>query len=272
LRCPRIVPLRPRLAAAALALLTALVVAQMLAHPRTLIAAAGACSTSRTAGSDGEEQSMLSLINTYRSQNGLVPLAASPTLGRAALWKSADMAQNQYFSHDDLGRGWLQRLLDCGYTSTNDGEDLAAGNSDAQHTFEQWRTSPPHNAILLSPVFHAIGVGRAQLTGGQWYWTADFGPAVDADSTGSAGPGGPPPPPPAPARAGPGAGSTMMVSTPNDCLRVHSAPTLASGVSACLADGSSVSITGGPVQADGYSWWSTAGGGWVAGQYLKPPL
>lgn len=214
---------------------------------------------------------MLSIINTYRSQNGLSPLTASPSLSRAALWKSSDMAQNQYFAHDDLGRGWLQRLLDCGYPSSNDGEDLAAGNADAQHTFDQWRTSPPHNANLLNPVFHAIGVGRAELAGGQWYWTADFGPSVDADTAGSSGPGSPPPPPPAPSSRGSlavGAGAT--VNTPNDCLRVHSAASMASSVGACLSDGASLTITGGPVQADGYTWWSITTG-WVAGQYLKPP-
>jgi uncharacterized protein YkwD len=236
-------------------------------HP-TPVQAAANCSTARPAGSDGEEQSMLSLINSYRSQNGLSPLAPSPGLMRAALWKSSDMAQNQYFSHDDLGRGWLQRLLDCGYSSTNDGEDIAAGNADAQHTFEQWRTSPPHNANLLSATFHVIGVGRAELAGGQWYWTADFGPSMDADA---------PAPTTASSSAGQvshgsiGVGLTAMVNTPNDCLRVHSQPSIASTVSACLPDGATLLIAGGPVTGDGYSWWSTSSGGWVAGQYIKPP-
>ena len=213
---------------------------------------------------------MLSLINGYRQQNGLSPLTPSPSLSRAALWKSADMAQNQYLSHDDVGRGWIQRLTDCGYPSTNDGEDLAAGNSDAQRTFEQWRTSAPHNANLLSGTFHAVGVGRAEISGGMWYWAADFGPSVDGDaSVAPALVSGPPAPPPAPSRASISAGSIATVNTPGDCLHVHTAPSLASPVNACLPDASPLSITGGPVQADGYSWWSTGSGGWVAGQYLK---
>ena len=227
------------------------------------------CTTARPAGSDGEEQSMLSLINAYRSQSGLSPLAASPSLARAALWKSADMAQNQYFAHDDLGRGWLQRLLDCGYASSNDGEDLAAGNADAQHTFEQWRTSPPHNAIMLSPIFHAIGVGRAQLSGGQWYWTADFGPSMEADATAPSTTSASQPS--SSFRTPIAVGLTEIVNTPNDCLRAHSAPAIASLVGVCLPDTTSVVILGGPITADGYTWWSISAGGWVAGQYLKPP-
>jgi uncharacterized protein YkwD len=250
-----------------MALLTSpAVLARHAAQPAN---AAGNCYVSRAP--DSEEQSMLSLINSYRQQNGLSPLNPSPALSRAALWKSSDMAQNQYFSHDDLGRGWLQRLLDCGYASMNDGEDLAAGNSDAQRTFEQWRTSPPHNANLLSSTFHAVGVGRAEISGGMWYWTADFGPSVDSDSSNAPSlVSGPPPPPAAPGHSSISAGSTVMVNTPADCLRVHAAPSLASAVSACLPDGAPLNITGGPVQGDGYIWWSIASGGWVAGQYLKP--
>jgi uncharacterized protein YkwD len=233
--------------------------------------AAGNCSVSRSGGSDSEEQSMLTLINNYRQQNGVGPLTPSPTLDRAALWKSSDMAQNDYFSHDDPGRGWLQRLLDCGYPSTNDGEDLAAGNSDAQHTFEQWRTSPPHNANLLSSTFHAIGVGRAEISGSMWYWTADFGPSVDSDASNAPSlVSGPPPPPSSPGHASIGAGSSVSVNTPGDCLRVHASPSLSSSVTACLPDTTPLNITGGSQQSDGYTWWPIATGGWVAGQYLKP--
>jgi uncharacterized protein YkwD len=237
-------------------------------HSAETALALTSCSTARAPESDSEEQSMLSLINAYRIQSGFSALAASASLGRAALWKSADMAQNQYFAHDDLSRAWSQRILDCGYTSTNAGEDLAAGNADAQHTFEQWRTSPPHNANLLGASFHVIGIGRAQVAAGQWYWTADFGAVADTDtsaptfSTSS--------PASTSARSTIGIGHAAIVNTPNECLRAHASPSESSYVAACLPDGTPVLIVSGPIAADGYTWWSASGAGWVAGQYLKP--
>jgi uncharacterized protein YkwD len=256
----------PGLAAIACAL-----AALLLSLPSTASRAfaAGSCSVPRSAGTDGEEQSMLSLMNAHRSKNSLAPLTLSPTLGRAALWKSADMAVNHYFSHDDLSRGWLQRIQDCGYGSMSDGEDLAAGYADADETFDQWRTSPPHNANMLNPAFHAVGIGRAQAPGGQWYWTADFGPAVDSDG-GSAAPSSPHSSSDASSTTGKIAvGSAAIVNTPGDCLRARASASLDSIVAACLPDGASVRIVAGPKTSDGYTWWQT-GTGWIAGQYLKP--
>ena len=181
--------------------------------------AAGGCSVARAAGSDSEEQTMLSLMNAHRAKNSLGPLVLSPNLGRAALWKSADMATNRYFSHDDLSRGWLQRIQDCGYGSMSDGEDIASGYSDAQATFDQWRTSPPHNANILGASFRAVGIGRAQSAGGQWYWTADFGPAVDSDAGAPASPGTRPS---SDSSGHISTGSSAVVSTPHDCLRARS--------------------------------------------------
>lgn len=242
---------------------------------------------------------MLGLVNNYRARSGVGPLAASLSLDRAALWKSADMAVNRYFSHDDLGRGWQQRFNDCGYGTAADGENIAEGHPDAAQTFEQWRTSPPHNANLLNPSYHAIGVGRAEAPGGDWYWTADFGAAVDADSAAPAAvlspPTSPPPPPPLPsaqltaatsANAGSFApwvlpalpasrgtialGSTVVSNTPGDCLRAHTSPSLSSPTPVCLPDGSPLFLIDGPVTADGHTWWSVFGAGWVASDYLKP--
>jgi uncharacterized protein YkwD len=254
--------------------------------------AAGACTTSRPSGSaDSEEQTMLSLINSYRSRSGVPALANSASLSRAALWKSTDMANNHYFSHDDLSRGWLQRIQDCGYTSMNDGENIAEGHAAASDTFEQWRTSPPHNQNLLSSTFDAIGVGRAQSPGGDWYWTADFGPSADTASSlaspSTTGPGAPPAPPPPPSAASSpwllpplaptaathgtiAVGVSVVSNTPGDCLRARTSPSLSSTASVCLPDGSSLFLIDGPVSADGHTWWAAFGAGWVASDYLRP--
>src|ERR671914_747014 len=50
---------------------------------------------------DGEEQRLLDLINQYRAQHGLGAWKLSPTLTRAAAWKSRDMATNGSRAHAD---------------------------------------------------------------------------------------------------------------------------------------------------------------------------
>jgi hypothetical protein len=88
------------------------------------------------------------------------------------------MAANNYFAHDDLTRTWVQRVRDCGYSyNTYIGENIAAGNSSAQATFNQWKNSPGHNANMLSANFNAIGIGRAFQASAtyDWYWSTEFG-------------------------------------------------------------------------------------------------
>jgi uncharacterized protein YkwD len=256
----------------------------LLVPPVHASLALGSCVTARSS-SDSEEQSMLNLINDYRSRSGAPVLARSAALARAALWKSTDMAANHYFSHDDLIRGWSQRLSDCGYGPATTGENIADGHADAASTLMQWETSPPHNANLLNPNFHAVGLGRAEDASGLWYWTADFGGVADGDSVSSsvstissvapaqtlaAGPVPTPPPLPTGAGSAIRAGMTAAVNAPGDCLRAHAAPAMAAAVQACIPDGTPVVIVGASIAADGYTWWPVFGYGWAVDAYLRP--
>ncbi|MCH7579192.1 MAG: hypothetical protein IIB22_02990 [Chloroflexi bacterium] len=166
------------------ALLTAFAVGSIL--PPTHQAFAGGPCAADTA-LDGEELEFLELINDYRAENALGPLVFSDALNRAAAWKSAHMANNDYFAHDDaiIDRGFVDRLRDCGYTAnTWLAENIAAGNDTAEETFEQWRGSAGHNSNMLSPNMVAIGVARVfndDSTYG-WYWTTEFGGVNDGFS------------------------------------------------------------------------------------------
>lgn len=238
------------------------------------------CAVNRSLTPDGEETAMLVRINSYRAAAGLATLSQSPALTATAAWKAADLGANGYFAHDDLGRSWSQRFSDCGYGGTpNIAENLAAGNADADSTFEQWRESAGHNANLLNPSMRAIGVGRAYAPGSPygWYWVAAFGAVVDGAAPPAATSS--PVPPPAPPTQGAGAaatpnglatGATATVSGTGDCLRVHSAARLDSDVVGCLADGSAMVIAAGPVSADGYTWWQLGALGWAVDRYLRP--
>ena len=152
---------------------------------------------------DSEQSAFLTLINNYRAQNGAGALQVSAALQNSSMWMSTDMATKNYFSHtDSLGRDPGTRIASFGYTYYPWGENIAAGNSDAQNTLNQWINACDadasgvctyaHRMNMLNPSFKAIGIGRAYGASStyRWYWTTDFGGVVDSTPT--------PPPAPAP--------------------------------------------------------------------------
>ncbi len=138
---------------------------------------------------DTDESAFLGLLNAYRAQNGLAPLTATPLLNQVAYDHSLDMGQKAYFDHNDLnGVNPFDRMKNAGYRGGAMAENIAAGNSSAQGTFDQWKYSAGHNANMLGTAYRAIGIGRAAVPGSPYtyYWTTDFGDVVD----GSQLPGG----------------------------------------------------------------------------------
>jgi uncharacterized protein YkwD len=142
-------------------------------------------------GNDSEELAFLTLINKYRSQNGLGALTISTNLNRGSAWMTEDLATNNYFAHtDSLGRSAYQRAIDCGYPS-GAGENLAAGGawSSAQAAFNAWQNSPGHNANMLGQYYKQIGIARHYQAGSQygWYWATTFGTTNDGTGGGGGG-------------------------------------------------------------------------------------
>ena len=136
---------------------------------------------------DSEELQLLRLINDYRTQNGNQPLIFSNSLNRSAAWKAQDIADRDYFAHNDIpiGREWTARIRDCGYTfNTYLGENLAGGDPAAAGTLGIWQHSPSHDGLILDDTFQAIGIGRAQDADGYWYLVMDVGGVVDASIAG----------------------------------------------------------------------------------------
>jgi len=116
------------------------------------------------------------------------------------------MATRNYFSHtDSLGRDPFTRMAAFGYSYYPEGENIAAGNSDAQSTFSQLQNACDpdasgnctyaHRQNMLNASYAAIGIGRVYSAGSSygWYWTTDFGAVVDQPLS-----GGTPPPSSAP--------------------------------------------------------------------------
>jgi len=140
-----------------------------------------------------QEITLINLINSFRQQNGVPPLQVSAALTNAAKWMANDMASKNYLNHtDSQGRDPFVRMTGFGYNAqTLRGENVAAGNPDAQGTFNSWRDACDPNPMgtctyahrqnMLNPQFVVIGVGEAYNPNSTfgYYWAADFGGTLD---------------------------------------------------------------------------------------------
>lgn len=123
---------------------------------------------------------LISLINAYRSSNGLQQVSSNGALTAAATWMAGDMAAKNYIGHvSSDGRSPTQRLSAFGYPATSmfTGEDLGAGFGTASAALAGWQASAAHNAVLLNPNYDAVGIGLMYNASStyKWYWAADFG-------------------------------------------------------------------------------------------------
>lgn len=123
----------------------------------------------------------LSLINAQRAANGKAALTLNDKLSTAAQSHSADMACNNFLSHD----GWngstpASRVAGAGYAASITRENIYAqppqygGNPQAAMDF--WMGDDIHKAALLNDQVTEIGIGYAVYSrstlGG--YFTVDF--------------------------------------------------------------------------------------------------
>jgi uncharacterized protein YkwD len=106
------------------------------------------------------------------------PLILAPTLERAALEHSQDMA-----AHDDLnhtghdGSSPADRVRRTGYQWRLIGENLASGVMTAEEAVNGWIDSPPHCENLMTPQFTQMAVSYAvnASSAGGIFWTQVFG-------------------------------------------------------------------------------------------------
>lgn len=121
------------------------------------------------------EQEVIRLTNVERAKYGLSALTANWELSRVARYKSADMRDNNYFSHTSpVYGGPFQMMSDFGIRYSAAGENIAKGYSTAQAVVDAWMNSPGHRANILNANFTHIGVGLATSSNGTKYWTQMF--------------------------------------------------------------------------------------------------
>jgi uncharacterized protein YkwD len=106
------------------------------------------------------------------------PLTWNDTLAEAARAHSLDMAEKNYFSHDDhAGDSVAQRATRAGYRWRHVGENIAAGVGDPGQVVAGWLASPGHCANIMAPDFADMGAAYAADPRSTLdiYWTQTFG-------------------------------------------------------------------------------------------------
>jgi uncharacterized protein YkwD len=105
------------------------------------------------------------------------PLTAAPALTSAALIHSADMAARGSLDHRGSdGTNSAERITRAGYLWRASGENIAAGQVDADAAVEAWLTSPGHCATLMGAHFTETGIAfaLAPTKNPSIYWTQVF--------------------------------------------------------------------------------------------------
>lgn len=112
------------------------------------------------AGETAMMAEVLNLVNQERAKVGAPALKSHKGLHDAALLKSKDMADNNYFSHQSPTYGSPFDLLKSrGISYTAAGENIAAGQSSAASVMNAWMNSPGHKANILNANYTHLGVG-----------------------------------------------------------------------------------------------------------------
>jgi uncharacterized protein YkwD len=122
------------------------------------------------------EQQFVKLVNQARQSLGLKSLSLNSKLSLAAdsqsYWQDVTYGRSGLSHTGCRNSAPWDRLTDAGYSAAEEGEVTLVRYppASAQTAFDMFKGSPPHWALLTSPVFTQIGVGESA-----YHWTADLG-------------------------------------------------------------------------------------------------
>ena len=104
-------------------------------------------------------ETILTLINNARIENGLPKLQIDDLLNSTAVTKATDMVENNYFSHTSPTYGSpFEMMQNAGITYKVAGENIA-GNSSIENAVKSWLASDEHKSNILSNAYNYIGIG-----------------------------------------------------------------------------------------------------------------
>jgi uncharacterized protein YkwD len=156
----------------------------------TLAAPAPTLAWDEKAFSSASESDLVSLTNRSRANAGLKALKVDATLKSVARWRSKDMIERDYFSHNIPGYGKVwDKLNAIGYCYRVAGENIGWNNypddlaTGAIH--QAFMNSSGHRANIMGKTWDVVGIGAYKGPTGKKMWTVLF-----ADKCGSSGGGG----------------------------------------------------------------------------------
>ena len=135
-----------------------------------------------------QEAQLIALTNRSRASAGLKALKVDPALTSIARWRSRDMIQNDYFSHDIPGYGKVFKKLDeSGYCYRLAGENIGWNtypDDEATAAIHQmFMDSSGHRDNILNSSWDTIGVGAYKGPDNKKMWTVLFADTCGASST-----------------------------------------------------------------------------------------
>jgi uncharacterized protein YkwD len=111
---------------------------------------------------NGFEAQLFDLTNAARVRNGLAALEWDDPSADTARMHSVDMADNNYFSHDNLeGKSPFDRMKDNGIKFRSAGENLAYGQTSSIFAHEGLMNSKGHRDNILQDIYSHLGTGVA---------------------------------------------------------------------------------------------------------------
>lgn len=117
------------------------------------------------------EHIVIQLVNQERVENGLNELRPDQQLSKVARLKSADMLENNYFSHTSPTYGSPDTMIqEFDIQHQHTAANIARGQQTPHEVFRGWMNSPDHRELILGDFSH-IGVGYVE--DGK-YWTQMF--------------------------------------------------------------------------------------------------
>lgn len=125
-----------------------------------------------TAG-DLDENAARGMINAYRANNGLPPVALDQRLTGLAQGYARELAREAGSGSSIRPDGKLQaRLVSAGYTASAVDESVSAGYYTLAEAFSGWRDSGPHRDTMLMSDASDMGIAAAYLPGTKYkvYW------------------------------------------------------------------------------------------------------
>ena len=115
----------------------------------------------------GEAFKVLDIVNKERAANGLSPLKMDKGLLDTAMYRAAETSL--YFDH-------VRPNGDMCYSANRKmhGENIAAGQTDAENVMKSWMNSSGHKANILYSSYTSVGIGCVEVNGTK-YWVQCFG-------------------------------------------------------------------------------------------------